>query len=122
MAYPWLLLDVSDREEKMTWISCRRLLDGRLHPVSECISAVEMACMVYPYGSEGSLPLHSFGWQWWRRRLSNSFGPLSSAGHTPEDKRFKLSAYLWSPEKLTKDRQCLRQATMILSLMYVLDN
>ena len=63
-----------------------------------------MACMVHPYDSERSLLLQSFGWQWRWRQLSYSFGPLPAAGYTPEDKRFEPSAYLWSTEILTKDK------------------
>ena len=36
--------------------------------------------------------------------------------------RFKARADFWRPKGLTIDRQCMRQATMIMFLMYVLNN
>ena len=78
--------------------------------------------MVDSYSSEGALLLDSFSWQQQWCWFGNHSGPLSATGHTPEDDRLKVRTDFWRPKGLAIDRQCMRQATMIVFLVYVLNN
>ena len=96
--------------------------DIQLDVIAVEVSSVEVARMVDFYSRERALPLDSFSWQRQWRWFSKRSGPLSATGHTPEDDRFKARTDFWRPKGLTIDRQCMRQATMVVFLVYVLNN
>ena len=96
--------------------------DIQLDAIAVGVSSVEVARMVDSYSRERTLPLGSLSWQRRRRWFSKHSGPLSATGHTPEDDRFKARTYFWRPKGLTIDKQCMRQATMVVYLVYVLNN
>ena len=94
----------------------------QLDVIAEGVSSVEVARVVGSYCRERALPLDSFGWQRRWRWFSKRSGPLSATSHTPENDRFKARTDFWRPKGLTIDRQCMRQATMVVFLIYVLNN